>query len=231
MRHIKSIVKKVPLLNSLARWTHIQYLNKTFSGSGDYWRSRYKNGGNSGDGSYNLLAEFKAKVLNTFVSENAVSSIIEFGCGDGNQLTLANYPDYTGLDVSQDAIEKCEILFSQDLLKRFKLLVDFKGEKAELTLSLDVIYHLVEDDVFDSYMKKLFESSDRYVVIYSSNKSEQGLVEYPHVKHREFTLWVKNNKPGWQMKEHIKNEYDFNGDTRTSSCADFYIYEKEAVGG
>jgi hypothetical protein len=40
----------------------------------------------------------------------------------------------------------------------------------DLELSLDVIYHLVEDEVFDAYMRSLFAHAGRFVVIYSSNK-------------------------------------------------------------
>ena len=53
-----------------------------------YWENRYKNNGNSGAGSYGRLAEFKADVINNFIAENKITSVIEFGCGDGNQLSL-----------------------------------------------------------------------------------------------------------------------------------------------
>ena len=59
-----------------------------------YWEKRYLKGGDSGDGSYGKLAEFKAKVINRFVKENEIKTIIEWGCGDGNQLTYMNYPNY-----------------------------------------------------------------------------------------------------------------------------------------
>src|SRR5215210_4430947 len=43
--------------------------------------------------------------------------------------------------------------------KTFKLMEEYAGESAELALSLEVIYHLVEDEVFESYMRRLFGSS------------------------------------------------------------------------
>ena len=33
---------------------------KPFQNSDDYWKNRYDDGGNSGGGSYGILAEFKA---------------------------------------------------------------------------------------------------------------------------------------------------------------------------
>ena len=54
--------------------------------SSKYWNERYKHGGNSGDGSYGHLAEYKAEIINDFIEENQIHNIIEFGSGDGNQL-------------------------------------------------------------------------------------------------------------------------------------------------
>lgn len=59
----------------------------TFNNSQDYWRKRYEKGGNSGLGSYDHYAVFKADVLNAFFKENHIQSVVEFGCGDGNQLS------------------------------------------------------------------------------------------------------------------------------------------------
>jgi hypothetical protein len=60
-----------------------------FRDSQSYWEDRYVSGGTSGPGSYDAQAEYKADFLNRFVRENAIGSVIEFGCGDGNQLGLA----------------------------------------------------------------------------------------------------------------------------------------------
>ena len=42
-----------------------------------YWEKRYSEGGDSGNGSYGKLAEFKAKIINRFVKENQIKTIIE----------------------------------------------------------------------------------------------------------------------------------------------------------
>src|SRR5687768_6622655 len=55
----------------------------SFLNSNQYWDDRYLIGGNSGAGSYDRLAQFKADVLNKFAYDRDVSSVIEFGCGDG----------------------------------------------------------------------------------------------------------------------------------------------------
>ena len=91
-------------------------------------------------------------MLNKFVTTHHIQSIIEFGCGDGNQLNLAKHPLYLGPDVSKAAILRCQELFKLDDYKSFRVMSEYKGEKADLTLSLNVIYHLVEDEIFENYM-------------------------------------------------------------------------------
>ena len=157
---MKYWIKKIPILRSIARIVYFTFIAplKSFPGSENYWKQRYKSGGNSGAGSYHKLAEFKAQVLNSFVRDKQISSIIEYGCGDGNQLRLSEYPSYIGLDVSPEAISQCKNIFSNDETKTFKLMDEYANELAELTLSLDVIFHLVEDNVFFTYMEQLFDS-------------------------------------------------------------------------
>lgn len=62
--------------------------------------SRYRLGLTSGSGSEVELASYKAGIVNNFVRERPVRRAVEFGCGDGQQLALAVYPQYLGLDVS-----------------------------------------------------------------------------------------------------------------------------------
>lgn len=200
---------------------------EVFSSSKSYWEDRYRQNRSSGPGSYGRLADFKAAVLNGFVLENNIKSVIEFGCGDGNQLTLANYPNYVGFDVSTKAIEINKEKFKNDSTKTFyylsdKLKQEFKGE---LVLSLDVLFHLIEDNVFDTYMRRLFLTSSRYVIIYSSNYDE---FVAPHVKCRKFTNWIENYIPQeWKLIEKILNKYPYDkSDEINTSFSDFYIYEK-----
>src|ERR671913_732501 len=110
----KEMAKRVPLLGPVSRKIKHTLFAEPFHGSESYWIKRYASGGNSGVGSYNKLAAFKAEVLNDFVRQNNVRSVIEYGCGDGNQLKLAEYPFYTGFDVSPEALALCDNLFHSD---------------------------------------------------------------------------------------------------------------------
>jgi SAM-dependent methyltransferase len=227
---MKDLIKRIPVLGPVARSVYRRWLNppKPFHNSEDYWVTRYREGGNSGAGSYNRLAEFKAEVLNDFVASHSIRDVIEFGCGDGNQLTLARYPTYLGFDVSPHAIEACTRRFANDVSKSFMLVHDYTGQTAQLVLSLDVIYHLTEDDVYETYMQNLFGAGREYVVIYSSDKDEPHTPS-AHVRHRQFSKWVRANAPGWRLLQHIPNRYPYTGDNDTGSLADFYIYGKGSL--
>ena len=195
----------------------------------DYWEERYAKGGNSGSGSYDRLAEFKAEVLNRFVNENQISSVIEFGCGDGNQLALAQYPNYIGLDVSKTAVQICEKKFSGDWTKSFFL---YRSEaffdrhgifKSDLSLSLDVIYHITDDVTYDRYMQHLFLSGKRFVIVYSTNII---LKPSAHEQNRRFTTWVEKNRPDWNLIEEIPNRYPYDPKKpEGTSKANFYIFK------
>jgi hypothetical protein len=197
-----------------------------FPGSEAYWEARYAGGGDSGVGSYARFAEFKAEVLNAFVSARRVEHVIEFGCGDGNQLQLATYANYMGFDVSLAAVARCVGLFAQDRTRSFREMSSYAGEQADLALSLDVVYHLVEDDVFDSYMRTLFGAATHYVIIYSSNTDDNGGHDGRHVRHRMFTRWIEEHAEGWRLLERIPNRYPYRGDHRTGSFADFFIFAR-----
>jgi protein O-GlcNAc transferase len=201
-------------------------LFERFPGSTAYWEKRYAAGGNSGRGSYDDLASFKAEVLNAFLRENQIISIIEFGCGDGSQLSLLDVRQYLGLDVSQSAIKLCEKRYGSDPAKTFKLINDYAGEKADLSLSLDVIYHLVEDEIFHQHMHMLFDAAEKYVIIYSSNTDDLSLAHAKHIRHRRFSDWIETLRPEWELAEFKPNKYSYNSQTQTGSFADFYIYKK-----
>lgn len=194
-----------------------------FTSSSQYWEERYATGGDSGAGSYGHLAAFKAEVLNDFVAEHGVQSVLEFGCGDGAQLARARYPRYAGVDVSRTAIAQCRERFKEDPSKRFVLAGSEELEPAELTLSLDVIYHLVEDEVFDRYMRDLFAFASRFVGVYSSNHASAGTAS--HVRHRRFVDWVEASAPQWRLFRKVDNAYSFQtGRAKATSFADFYFF-------
>jgi hypothetical protein len=232
-RRIRRAIGRLPFIGILARTLWAKAHNLGFRTSGEYWESRYAAGGNSGAGSYGPLAEWKAEVLNDLVRANNIVSVVEFGCGDGAQLTLARYPSYVGIDVASTAVQMCIEKFRGDPTKSFfaidpRAMSDPLGRlRAEMSLSLDVLYHLVEDEVRDSYLVRLFESATRFVVIYSSDGPAPTVSA--HERHRPFTGWVRENISGWRLSNRIPNPHAMRttvDDPELTSPADFFVYEK-----
>jgi cyclopropane fatty-acyl-phospholipid synthase-like methyltransferase len=225
---IKSKLLEIPFVKN---WKRNQE-KKKFKGSELYWEERYQQGDNSGTGSYDNLAEHKADIINDFVAKNNIKTVMEFGCGDGNQLTIAKYPQYIGLDVSPTAVKLCYNRFKADKTKSFYVynsmaFVDnARFFHADLTMSLDVLYHLVEREIFENYLLHLFAAADKYVIIYASDYNQAEEPVHQHENRRSFTDFVTKSIKGWKLKEVIKNKYPVSQYGTKGSLSDFFIYEK-----
>ncbi|MDR2612555.1 MAG: tetratricopeptide repeat protein [Deltaproteobacteria bacterium] len=202
----------------------------------DYWNGRYKAGGNSGAGSYGRLAAYKAEILNGFIAEHGIRTMAELGCGDGNQLGLLKVERYTGYDISSQAVEMCKERYRGDGTRAFRLYDPLgasfkKAQAAELSVSLDVVYHLLEDRTYESYMRDLFRLSERFVIIYSSNTDDRpGMAA--HLRCHRFTDWVEANLPDWTLCGYLPNRYPFRPDSPDdTSMADFHFFSRhERIG-
>lgn len=195
--------------------------------SSQYWEQRYRAGGTSGAGSYGQMAAFKAGVINGFLADNGITSMLDLGCGDGNLLSLLQVPVYIGVDVAPTALACCITRFPQHRFLPFNAL-DL-SVRAELVLSIDVIFHLVEDSEFARYMHALFAHATRYVLIHSSNADRNW--SSPHVRHRRFSDFVADCRPEWRLLAHLPNRYPFDPEhPEETSFADFFVYGHHSAG-
>ena len=144
---------------------------------------------------------------------------------------LAEYPQYIGLDISSQAVKLSSKIFSEDSTKNFfvydpnQFETNQKNFSAELVLSLDVIYHLVEDHVYRKYLTNVFSSAKKFVVIYSTNEEVPGILHSRHVRHRRFTCDVEKWFPDWQLKDTIKNNQPKNKSKINEPSIDFFIFQ------
>lgn len=182
----------------------------------EIWDKRYSDGENSGRGSYGEHYEFKTNIINDILEKYNIKDVIDFGCGDGNMLRELEIGTYKGLDLSHVSIEICQKMYEEDSSKSFELYEIGKRPsiKAKMTMSLDVIYHIIDDAYFNDYMNCLIECTDEYILIYSTNYDDSDW--NGHVRHREFEKYLKDQ---FERIEFIKNTLD---------CpADFYLYQKK----
>jgi SAM-dependent methyltransferase len=225
---VREFIERIPIIGTATKTLARARQRRSFPGSASFWEARYRNSGTSGGGSYGRLAQFKAVVLNDFVRTHGIRTVIELGCGDGAQLQLAEYPEYVGIDVAAASIERCSAVFAHDHTKRFYLADALPSAlgKFDLALSLDVIFHLVEETVFDAYMRSLFARSRGHVVIYASNYD--AATEAPHVRHRKFSAWITQNAGEWQPTGYIPNRFPYDPDRPDdTSFADFHFFARE----
>jgi SAM-dependent methyltransferase len=191
----------------------------------EYWNNRYAKGGNSGDGSYGELARFKADFINNLIETQQLKSVIEFGCGDGNNLALYKTAHYLGFDIAQSAIALCCATYANDATKSF-LLYDpklFKNQyiKADLVLSLDVLYHIISEDDYVKSLDDLFATSNRFVLLYTNIQ--------PLPYEQEKGAWVKRR----DTLNYLKKYKDFKliqtqpNPFPEKSWADFLLLEKK----
>lgn len=97
----------------------------------------------------------------------------------------------------------------------------------DLAISLDVLFHLVEDDIFKEYMENLFGSTNRYVCIYSSNFEKLQTI---NERHRKFTDYVDEHFPQFSLIGKVNNKYPYDvSNPDETSLSDFYFYAKNKV--
>lgn len=161
-----------------------------------YWESRYKGGGDSGWGSYGESEKFKAEFLNRLIDRHNIQSVIDFGCGDGNQLIKINFKKYLGLDVSSSAINICRGRFSDDKSKSFLLynptaFLNNGFLTADAVICLDVLYHIVDENEFGKTLNDIFSCGARYIILYSTLLAEHYKHGY-HARHLNLLERIKN---------------------------------------
>jgi hypothetical protein len=132
-----------------------------------------------------------------------------------------------GIDVSPETTTLCRAEFDGGETNTFYVTSEMPAiAPRDLALSLDVIYHLIEDDAYYAYMRQLFNAPSRYVIICSSNKDAPGPAA--HVRHHAFRHWISKHRPSWALIETIRTKYPYSDpEPDTTSFAGFYIFERQ----
>ncbi len=177
----------------------------------DYWEDRYSVGGTSGAGSYGILAEYKANVVNEYLEQWNINSVIEFGCGDGNQLKFMNYPKYLGLDIANSAIDKCGSIFKDDMNKSFLLyhprhFLNKGFFCADLVVCMDVLYHITDEKDLLKTLQDIFSCSSRHVILYT-NIVELKTEPNSHIKCWDTLQYLKKGFPNFKIEEIVEQRY------------------------
>lgn len=189
-----------------------------------YWDRRYRDGRTSGAGSEGDEGAYKAMYVNEFMRDHDIVSVIDWGCGDGQvlgQLELRNpWRAYTGIDVSPTIIERMRQRYRE--LEFMNAEEACKGQySADLALSMDVLFHLPDDGDYFTYLDHLFDSAEKYVLVYSTNYA--GGRTARHVFRREFTPDIAGRFPDWELRT-VETPL-------REGLASFFVYEKVSLCG
>ena len=158
-----------------------------------YWENRYMTGGISGPGSRGAEADEKVRIVQSVIDDRGVTSMIDLGCGDGYIATQLNVPMYVGYDPSAMSLKLCKTLMPERLF--IDHLPHFVEPRLDLTLSMDVIFHLIDDIDFQKHLTILLGLTKKDALIYGTNHVQRGAA---HVLHRE---WVGTIPLGWSVEE------------------------------
>jgi len=190
----------------------------TFS-SKSFWENRYRNNGNSGLGSYGDESKFKSSYINDLIKKESIKTITDLGCGDGNQISLlSGFKKYYGYDFSDTALIKAKNINKGSEYEFINNISDLPI--SDMSMSLDVTYHIIEDNLFDEYLSKLFMLGERYVLIYSMDVDVPQISE--HIKSRSFTKWVKEN----DIKYTLVDVTQYPKKLKANGVG-FYLFEKK----
>tara|TARA_S200000501_G_scaffold284356_1_gene268624 strand:- start:1218 stop:1859 length:642 start_codon:yes stop_codon:yes gene_type:complete len=190
-------------------------ITKKFINSSQYWEDRYYYGGNSGSGSYYKNAAEKADYLNAKIDQLDIDTIVDIGCGDGNNLKLFKIQNYYGFDVSKTIISQNKREFKNDRSKQFLIIDENFDEnlsnirnqeniKKIICVSFDVIGHLVEDEIYDNHLKSFDLVNPDYLIISNFDVETEYDLSVPHIKGRNYPRDLLNR--GWKLVDvHPKN--------------------------
>jgi hypothetical protein len=191
------ILKMDILVRQAIRELSLGY-TKRFENSNQYWKNVYKWGGNSGKGSRGDLAAEKADFVNAFCRAHDIDTVVEFGSGDGVCASMIEVERYIGFDISDTALKfarsRCQ---NQDTHRLFNYdkwtLEQIRSKVSEnklsdniLNLSMDVMYHLVEDKVLNQYIDCLCKTPSKYVAVFSTDPGVDGSAAR-HVRQRAYS--------------------------------------------
>ena len=167
-----------------------------------YWDRRYRKGVGSGAGSRGLEAREKAEIVNHIIRRAGIQSVLDVGVGDGVVSEMIDAPaGYVGYDISETAISLCREMMPDRTFTTTLPAGDF-----DLIISMDVIFHLVNEDDYQAHLALLFgpspEIGRRAVLVYATNHDERGAA---HVLHRK---WTNDVPPTWSLTAQWRSRSD-----------------------
>ena len=196
-----------------------------------YWDRRYARGEDSGVGSRGESLKYKADYLNSAFKKYDIESVFDFGCGDGNLVSLLNTKLYFGIDVSVESIRACRIRFRSENGYYFECghffeytpeVIREKINPLDCVMCIDVLYHIINRDVLVKTLENIFGSMARIIILYTyplgAIKKDRDM--------RVYGMYARDIAP---ILKDIVNEYRLEANTEPAlgSASGFLVYQKK----
>jgi len=130
-----------------------------------YWDRRYLSGASSGGGSVGRTRDWKWGLIDEHV-EISGKSVLDVGCGDLSFWENRDCKRYTGLDFSDVVIEK-NLLRRPDWSFRCTDASEPADLSTQIVLCLDVLFHVLEDPVYEGILRNLSRWTEEKLFIYT----------------------------------------------------------------
>ncbi len=189
--------------------------------SANFWKRRYSLGDNSGSGSRGDLLNFKVDYINSFIKDNDIKTVLDFGHGDLEVAKKIEVESYKGIDIFD-----CEDSCGLDLVN--SSFTEYDGEKADLVMCLDVLYHILEED--QEYMRdtlvNMIDKSKNYIMVYAQDSTNYDFdTEYRgHLYNSKWLQYMYGRT--WEDIDLVAKQ----NQPMPGSSAQFFVFRKKQYG-
>ena len=138
----------------------------------EFWNNKYRKGGISGKGSIGQYRNWKWTVIKDTIGKIEDKSFVDVGCGDMSFWTLPLFnklrkcKDYFGIDISEEIINT-NIIDYPDRNYLCCNAKDFVLIKGDIVLAMDLLFHIMENEDFETILLRLCEYSEDWIIIYN----------------------------------------------------------------
>jgi len=153
------------------------------------WDNHYKSGGKSGDPlDYAKARDWKHNIIAKYCDIKS-NSIIDIGCGDLQFWQGRKPAKYIGVDISQTIIDSHKLKYPD------RTFICASSDKtldisADMVMCFDMLWHIIDDEVYMKTLENIKKYSKRYIVIYTWNSNPFNI----GMKSRVFNMLVKFKK-------------------------------------
>ena len=140
-----------------------------------YWSRRYRDGGNSGKGSYGEEAAFKSDTIASIAAKFEVQSVVDFGIGDGSMVSniqrkLKPNTQYLGFDISPVAVNAIKRTNHDGVFEVGDVASGSIEAHADMALCIDVFFHLMSAERQTKAMETICNSFGKVAIVSALNQ-------------------------------------------------------------